>query len=68
MGKFLSKYKEAIACFFVITMVLCAFTIVLCFGDLFPHQYKYDILMISIRVLGVSSIFAIATNFIREEE
>ena len=66
--KKLSKYKEAIACFFVITMVLSTFTMVLCFGALFPHQYKYDIFMISIRVLVVSSIFAIATNFIREEE
>lgn len=68
MRKFLSKYKEAIACFFVIIMVLCTFTIILCFGDLFPQQYKFDILMISMRVLGVSTIFAIATNFIREEE
>ena len=66
--KKLSKYKEAIACFFVIIMVLCTFTIILCFGDLFPQQYKFDILMISMRVLGVSSIFAIATNFIREKE
>ena len=66
--KKLSKYKEAIACFFVIIMVLCTFTIILCFGDLFPQQYKSDILMISMRVLGISSIFAIATNFIREEE
>ena len=68
MRKLLKKYKEAIAGFFVITMVLSTFTMVLCFGALFPHQYKYDILMISIRVLGVSSIFAIASYFIREEE
>lgn len=66
--KKLSKYKEAIACFFVITMVLSMFTMGLCLGDLFPHQYKSDIIMISIRVLCVSTIFAIATNFIREEE
>ena len=66
--KKLSKYKEAIACFFVIIMVLCTFTIILCFGDLFPQQYKFNILMISMRVLGISSIFAIATNFIREKE
>ena len=66
--KKLSKYKEAIACFFVITMVLSIFTIVLCFGALIPHQYKSDILMISIGVLGISSIFAIAANFIREKE
>ena len=68
MRKFLSKYKEAIACFFVITMVLSVFTMVLCFGDLFPQQDKFDILTRSMRVLGISSIFAIATNFIREEE
>ena len=66
--KRLSKYKEAIAGFFVITMVLSTFTMVLCFGALIPHQYKSDILMISTRVLAVSSIFAIAVNFIKEKE
>lgn len=64
MGK-LSKYKEAIACFFVITMVLGAFIIVLCFGDLFPQQYKYDIFLTGVIVCAVSSVFGIATNIIK---
>ena len=63
--KKLSKYKEAIACFFVITMVLSTFTMVLCFGALFPHQYRHDILLTSVTVLAVSTVFIIATNLIK---
>ena len=66
--KKLSKYKEAIACFFVITMVLGAFIMVLCLGDLFPQQYRYDIFLTGFTVLAVSTIFAIASTFIREKE